>query len=148
MSLVSPRLVSLLLLAMALAACSGGSSSTSSEDSPPSPPPPAQFTIQGSVGDGPIVGATIEVRDANGQLIAQTTSDSTADYTIDLPADTALPVRVQAIGGTDLVTGRAPDFTLEAAVLGTNSQTINVSPFHDTGGGGIRLCGCPRRLIA
>ena len=94
----------------------------------PAPETPAQFTIQGSVGDGPIVGATIEVRDANGQLIAETTSDSTADYTIDLPADTELPVRVQAQGGTDLVTGRAPDFVLRSVVFGTNSQTINVSP--------------------
>lgn len=106
-----------------LAACSGSSSS----DRPTSDP----IDIAGSVGDGPVVGAEIRVTDATGRLLEQHTSDATAGYRLTVPPGAKLPVLVTAAGGTDLVTGRALDFTLVGAVLDRGATTVNLSP-HST----------------
>ncbi len=106
-----------------LAACSGSSSSDRPTDNP--------IDIGGSVGDGPVVGAEIRVTDATGRLLEQHTSDATAGYRLTVPPGAKLPVLVTAAGGTDLVTGRALDFTLVGAVLDRNATTVNLSP-HST----------------
>ena len=122
-------------------ACSGGSSGSSDPDSGTAAPSgteaPAQlntpaagavFTISGSVGDGPAIDAEIEVVDGDGEVLVVTTSDSGANYQVDLPAEAALPVRIRARGGTDLVTGRSLDFDLVGIAVTNVSQTINVTP--------------------
>ena len=98
-----------------LAACSDNGSSRNT-------------VITGTVLDGPIVGATVVVYDVHGQVILTTTSDDAANYRVDIPVDAQLPVRVEISGGTDLVTGRAADFRMEALVNETGEQTVNVSP--------------------
>ena len=86
------------------------------------------YTVSGSVGDGPIVGADIEIRDANGELVATTQSDLQARYTIELPGATELPITVTATGGTDLVTQRPADFELRSVIAEIGEQTLNISP--------------------
>jgi len=110
-----------------LSACSGGSdaggaagSSVAVADAP--------VVVSGSVGDGPVVGATLEVTDADGRLLQTDRSSETADYRLELAVDTRLPVLVRATGGRDLVTDRALDFPLLGAVLTTGNVTVNVSP--------------------
>ena len=98
----------------------------SQESSQRSPLDP--YSVSGSVGDGPIVDAVIVVKDANGKAILTSRSDAFANYTLSIPADTALPVTIHVAGGTDLVTGRAADFELVALVESAGDHTINVSP--------------------
>ncbi len=70
----------------------------------------------------------MRVLDASGTEVASAIADRNAQYSVQVPGDAALPLTVQATGGTDLVTGRAADFTLTAPVTGAVSQTLNVSP--------------------
>jgi len=90
--------------------------------------------LAGSVGDGPVVGATITAKDANGKVITSTTSNNSAAYEITVPSDTSFPVTITAIGGTDIVSGMAPDFTLvtvamNKADLTSSTNTVNINPF-------------------
>jgi hypothetical protein len=105
-----------------LSACSGslGSHDDRTEGS--------LLRLTGSVGDGPVVGAHMQVTDANGKVLMESMSDDAASYRLTLPSDAALPVLIRATGGTDLVTGRELDFTLYAAALQTGALTVNVSP--------------------
>ncbi len=109
-------------LTLVAAACSSGSEEGSSDDLLNA------FTFSGSVGDGPIVGAEITVIDAEGNLVTSTTSDDGANYSVEIPGQTPLPVTVRVQGGTDLVTQRASDFELVAALHTVGTQTVNVSP--------------------
>jgi len=126
-------------LLLMLSACSGGGSGSSGASegasgssgtggSPPvsSPGTGTPLVVSGSVGDGPVVGATLEFVAADGRE-QQSESTETADYRQELSAD-GLPVLIVATGGTDLVTGRPLDFPLLAAVLSASSTTVNVSP--------------------
>ena len=51
-------------------------------------------TLRGSVGDGPVVNATITVLDNTGAQVATGNSDSNANYEIVVPAGTAYPITV------------------------------------------------------
>ncbi len=86
------------------------------------------FTISGSVGDGPIVGAQVTISDADGDVVATASSSSRARYSVLIPADAKFPLTVRISGGTDLVTQRGPDFDLVATATEPGNQTINVSP--------------------
>jgi len=116
------RVICLSSIVLFTLACSEGGSSGSSNALVDA------FNVSGSVGDGPIVGADIEVRDANGDVVATTQSDLQARYTIDLPGSTALPITVVASGGTDLVTERPADFELRSVISEIGEQTLNISP--------------------
>jgi hypothetical protein len=112
---------------LSLSACSGGgagSDSTGSSNAAATGP----VVVSGSVGDGPVVGATLQVVDAAGQVLGTDRSTDTADYQLELPAETRLPVLVTATGGIDLVTQRPLDFPLVGAVLATGNVTVNISP--------------------
>ncbi len=108
-------------LVFMLAACSGSSkqSVTESED----------LVLTGSVGDGPIVGATILVEDSAGERVFEGTSDETANYTLEIPDGTRLPVTVRVSGGTDLVTSRPADFEMLSVAFESGPVTLNVSPY-------------------
>ncbi len=110
-------------LAATLSACSGGSGSSQATVVTSS-----TTVVSGSVGDGPVVGATLTLTDAAGAVLQSYRSSDTADYRIELSAGTKLPVLVTATGGIDLVTDRALDFPLVGAVLAAGSATVNVSP--------------------
>ena len=116
------RLVFITCLSIILSACSSGSSSGSSDGLV------SNFVVSGSVGDGPIVGADITVLDAFGNIIARGVSDERANYQVDIPGGSHLPVSVHVIGGTDLVTQRPADFQLLSLITEVGEQTVNVSP--------------------
>lgn len=86
-------------------------------------------TISGSVVDGPVIAATVTVRDANGTLLATTTSDTKANYTVHIPDRAPLPLTVTATGGFNLVTLAPPSFELVSVVMTPDDTTVNVNPF-------------------
>jgi hypothetical protein len=92
------------------------------------PPPPQTFTASGSIGDGPVVGADVVATDAQNRTVVSGESDVLANYSIDIPSGTPLPVLITSTGGTDLVTNRAPEFTMVGVVHAEGAQTVNVSP--------------------
>ena len=85
--------------------------------------------ITGSVGDGPVVGATVEVVSADGVVVSQATGGSTASFRVLVPANTRYPIRLRAVGGIDLVSLRTPDFTLETLIATPAQIVANLSPF-------------------
>src|SRR5262245_59365794 len=92
-------------LMLVLVGCNGSEESSSQalrNDNP--------LTISGSIGDGPVVDASVSVKDSSGKTVIAGVSNSAAGYEITVPAGTAFPITVTASGGTDLVSGLAPDF--------------------------------------
>ena len=86
-------------------------------------------TLTGSVGDGPIIDATVTVYDAEGQPIAVVLSDVTANYTVEIPEEAVYPLTVVATGGTDMVTGAPPTFELVSVTTSSAMTTININPY-------------------
>jgi hypothetical protein len=97
----------------------------------PVPLPGTTVELSGSVGDGPITDATVTIRAADFRLLGSTRSSATGDYSFTFevqPED--FPLRLQAAGGTDLVTAAAPDFVLVSAIASIpDSGTVNLNPF-------------------
>lgn len=87
--------------------------------------------LSGSVGDGPIVSASMRVLAADGEILAEFESDATAGYTVKIHANnTDYPLIIDAWSGTDLVTGLSPDFALRGAGVKPGSRlTANVNPY-------------------
>ena len=115
---VRHALVSLFLLGFLAACADGGGSSVAGE----------QMLVTGSVGDGPVINAELTFSDANGNVVGTTFSDAFAKYEFQVPAGTALPLRIRATGGMDLVTGRALDFDLEASADVAGTSNVNLNP--------------------
>lgn len=114
------------MLCLGVAACGGGGSSETAG--------PQQIQLVGSVGDGPVIDATITVTDNNGDIIATSLSDATASYNINIPDNSLFPVIITATGGTDIVTGDRPDFTMISTIvdkqnLAAQQLVANVNPF-------------------
>lgn len=110
-------------LALILSACGGGGGGGSDGGATSGP-----LSLGGSVGDGPVVGATVAVTDANGATIS-TTSDAFAQYQIEIPAGAAYPLSIVVSGGTDLVSNATPDFTMRSIVADGSSAVANINPF-------------------
>ena len=87
--------------------------------------------VSGSVGDGPLVNASVTIRKKNGEELASFRSDGSASYDVALSvSERHFPLPIDVTGGTDLVTNSSPDFVLKSAVLSaSNSVTANVNPF-------------------
>lgn len=87
--------------------------------------------VVGSVGDGPIVGAAMQIVANDGVILAEFDSTPTASFDVTVTAKGgAFPLSITASGGTDLVTNLAPDFRLRGAVLDPEREaTANVTPF-------------------
>jgi hypothetical protein len=88
-------------------------------------------SVGGSVGDGPIVNATLQVFSRSGELLMTTSSSNTADYSVSLKTQGRnYPLTIVADGGTDLVTQREPDFKLFTTVMKPGAgQTANLNPY-------------------
>lgn len=125
-------------------ACGGGGS----DPAAPSSPPPAavgeaappvdddaifESTVSGSVGDGPVAGATIRVFTDSGTQLNEsaTVSSASADYQLVIKTQgKSFPLTIIANGGTDLVTGAPPDFRLLACMVRpSNRLRANLNPF-------------------
>lgn len=90
----------------------------------------AATVLTGSVGDGPITGATLRIYDRDGRLIQTETSDNSASYAARIKAKgNAYPLTIEVTDGIDLVTGRAPDFKLRSVVMHPSTKNVNINPF-------------------
>jgi len=88
------------------------------------------ITVGGSVGDGPVTGATVTVFNASGDIINTLVSDSQARFSVRIKArGNEYPLRLEATGGTDLVTGREPDFRMVSVITQPSFKTANINPF-------------------
>jgi hypothetical protein len=113
------------IVVLQLTACGGGgggSESTASLDSP--------VEIGGSVGDGPVTGATVVIYNDDGQQIDSVVSDSTASFKITVRAKgNEYPLLLESSGGFDLVTGSTPDFQMLSVMLKHSQKQVNINPF-------------------
>lgn len=92
--------------------------------------PSAATVISGSVGDGPITGATLSIYDRDGNLVQTEVSDNSANYSARIKAKgNAYPLTIQVDGGIDLVTGREPDFRLRSVIMHPSVKRVNINPF-------------------
>jgi len=89
----------------------------------------SQMMLSGSVGDGPITGATITVNAADGTVLASTISDIYAGYEVMVPDQATYPYTITATSGIDMVTGAAPDFAMVSVVMSANDSIANINPF-------------------
>ena len=92
----------------------------------------ATFTSSyvGSVGDGPIVGATITIKDKHGVELGSGVSDELANYNISVVAERdSYPLIIEVAGGVDLVTNAPPTFLLRSVVFSPENNIVNVNPF-------------------
>jgi len=125
------KLAASIIALSSLAACggSGGDKSTAPQDNGET----INMEISGSVGDGPIVGATITFSDVNGKNYSLTSSGDNATYQGNLQlAEGFFPLIIKAEGGTDLVTNSEPDFMLCSAIVEPSQERIsNINP-HST----------------
>jgi len=86
--------------------------------------------INGSVGDGPIVGATVEIYNHNGKLLGSVMSDVAASYAFNIKTKGHdYPLLLKVSGGTDLVTGNVPDFELLSVAMSPSERSVNINPF-------------------
>lgn len=125
------KILPLIALLVQLTACGGGGGGTSSLSSEPAVAASGpEVVITGSIGDGPVVGATVTVLSASGSVIRRESSDSFANYKLRVRTKNVLyPLVIKAEGGTDLVTDAAPDFTLTSVATSSNVVRVNVNPF-------------------
>jgi hypothetical protein len=124
------KAVSLVALCAQLAACGGGGGSASNVSPTTSAATDQVVVISGSVGDGPVVNAAVTVQSADGSVIRREKSDASANYTLRIHKKNLLyPLVVKAEGGTDLVTGTSPDFTMTSMATSSEVQRLNINPF-------------------
>jgi len=109
----------------------GGASPPAAETTSLDPDAFYTASVGGSVGDGPIVGATLQIFSHSGELLMTTSSDNTADYSLSIRTQGRnYPLTILADGGTDIVTNREPDFKLITTVMKPgNGQIANLNPY-------------------
>ncbi len=124
---IIPKLISTLLIGLLISACGGNSNDDTLNTDTGN-----KLTISGSVGDGPIVGAAISVKNSQGSIIATAISDEQAKYqlTVDVQEE-EFPLLLEATNGVDLVTGTIPDFLLLSVVPNGRINHANLNP-HST----------------
>ncbi|UCC56992.1 MAG: hypothetical protein JSU75_04415, partial [Gammaproteobacteria bacterium] len=114
------------IVVLHLVACGGGGggSGESSTDTVSS------VEIGGSIGDGPVTGATVMIYNAVGQQIDSVVSDNTASFQSTVRArGNEYPLLLQSSGGFDLVTGSTPDFEMLSIMLKRSQKQVNINPF-------------------
>jgi hypothetical protein len=87
--------------------------------------------LSGSVGDGPVVTASVLISTTGGDSLGTAESDATANFNVVVKTMAShYPLQLNASGGTDLVTMAAPDFTFKSAVLNPSGNSVaNLNPF-------------------
>ncbi len=119
------NIFAMVLSGILVTACGGGGSISETTTS-------NRVEFGGSVGDGPVVGATVTIRNRNFEVISSTTSDNQANFAyVSEIADEQFPLIIEATLGIDLVTNAQPDFTLTAVVMDRSQTRINLNP-HST----------------
>ena len=91
---------------------------------------PVSTSLSGSVGDGPVTGATVTVYSARGAVLGTMQSDGSASFRTTIKSrGRDYPLRLVASGGTDLVTGSVPDFEMVSVVVHPSRKIANINPF-------------------
>ena len=122
--------VSAVLISQLLGCGGGGNSSGGSTGGNLTSDAVVNVDLNGSVGDGPIIGATIDVYNDRGKMLSSVMSDVAAAYKINIKAKgNDYPLLLKVSGGTDLVTGDAPDFQLLSVALNPSEKSISINPF-------------------
>lgn len=95
----------------------------------PSEEEPAHGTLafSGFVIDGPVSGADVRVRDANGQELAQITSDAHARFDVAIPEDAQFPLMITATGGINLTTAADPGFPITGFIAEAGQRQVVLS---------------------
>ena len=133
MRAVSKRWLRALLLTCAyllgaLGILASGSSSSGGVDVTANIAAPVE--ISGSVGDGPMTGATVVIYDKHGQQIGTGVSDNTASFRSTVKAKGKdYPLRLEVTDGFDLVTAMEPDFEMSSVMLSPSDKQVNINPF-------------------
>ncbi len=90
----------------------------------------SDVVVSGSVGDGPVTGATITVYSAAGEVLGSMVSDSSATFSSTMKVQgNQYPLRLVVSGGTDLITGSAPDFEMVSVMRRPSDKQVNINPF-------------------
>jgi len=124
------------VIAVQLVACGSGGDSSAGVTALPAATTGAGTTdivddivLTGSVGDGPVTGATVEIWSARGNLIDTTRTDNTASFRFRFRIRRShYPLLLKVTGGTDLVTGAAPDFQLLSVMPDRHTRTVMINP--------------------
>jgi hypothetical protein len=125
-----------ILFGFALQGCGGDDAEAVSVGTPDltgadDPDADIDVSVEGSVGDGPVMNAQITVRTSGGTVLHNVVGSQLAGYNVTLRTrGRYFPLFIQATGGTDLVTNLPPDFVLRSAALAPRSRaTANLNPF-------------------
>jgi len=117
------RNAALSLISLTLVACGGGGGSGSSV---------TEISLSGSVGDGPVVGASVSITDDAGNTLATSSSNNNANFTVTIQDNgSQYPLTLLATGGTDIVSNTTPDFSLYSISTSNSENMININP-HST----------------
>ena len=134
------QLLVAIFMALQLAACGGGGSgsvvgsSSAGTDvaiaSEVATDVATDVVLGGSVGDGPVTGARVDVYSSSGQLVGSMVSNSSASFKSTLKIKgSEYPLLLKVSGGTDLVTGRRPDFQMLSVMQKPSDKQVNINPF-------------------
>jgi NedA-like, galactose-binding domain/Putative Ig domain len=122
--------VSIILISQLLGCNTGDNSNGGSAGGNLTPDALVNVELNGSVGDGPIVGATVEIYSDRGKKLSSVMSDVVASYTFNIKAKGRdYPLLLKVSGGTDLVTGNVPDFQLLSVAMNPSEKSVNINPF-------------------
>ncbi|HVJ31218.1 MAG TPA: putative Ig domain-containing protein [Gammaproteobacteria bacterium] len=121
------RILVPILLGFALQGCGGDDEAAAVADTGPD----IDVAIDGSVGDGPITGAQVNVRSKDGSVLQNVVSSQLAGYNVTLRTKGKyFPLFIDATGGTDMITNQPPDFGLRSSALEPRGKTTaNINPF-------------------
>src|SRR6185436_13768792 len=125
-----------ILFGFALQGCGGDDADAVSVGTPDpvgadDPDADIDVSVEGSVGDGPVMNAQITVRTSAGTVLQNVVGSQLAGYNVTLKTKGRFfPLFLEATGGTDLVTNLPPDFALRSSALAPrNRTTANLNPF-------------------
>ncbi|HEB54745.1 MAG TPA: hypothetical protein ENI98_00285 [Gammaproteobacteria bacterium] len=128
-----------IILSLFLSACGGGNetgdklsglSATGVTEADTPINSDTSITLSGSVGDGPVAGATVVIKNASGKTLKSVLSDQQAKYSVNIEVSaTDYPLLIEASGGIDLVTDAAPDFILYSVISDPSVKIANLNPF-------------------
>jgi hypothetical protein len=121
-----------MFIALQLAACVDDDDSTTGalSESSDTALVASDVVVSGSVGDGPVIGATIIVYSNTGTEIGTMTSDNSASFQqIFKVKGKDYPLILEVNGGFDLVTGSEPDFQMLSVMMNPSEKQVNINPF-------------------